>query len=53
VPAGAPAGVRGDIPSEQYAEATVVLVLGRQQVSTGVWVNQEAVRTVEVWAAGE
>jgi hypothetical protein len=42
-----------DIPSEQYAEATVILVLGRRPVSTGVRVNDEAVRAVKVWAAGE
>lgn len=42
-----------DIPSEQYAEATVILVLGRRPVSTGVQVNDEAVRAVKVWAAGE
>ena len=51
--AAAPARMRGDIPSEQYAEATVILVLGRRPVSTGVQVNDEAVRTVEVWAAGD
>jgi hypothetical protein len=45
--------VRGDIPSEQYAEATVILVLGRRPVSTGVRVNDESVRAVKVWAAGE
>ena len=53
LPKGAPAGKGSDVPSEQYAEATVILVLGRRQVSTGVWVNEEAVRTVEVWAAGD
>ena len=51
--AAAPERVRGDIPSEQYAEATVILVLGRRPVSTGVRVNDEAVRAVKVWAAGE
>lgn len=51
--AAAPARVRGDIPSEQYAEATVILVLGRRPVSTGVQVNDEAVRAVKVWAARE
>ena len=49
----AAARVRGDIPSEQYAEATVILVLGRRPVSTGVQVNDEAVRAVKVWAARE
>jgi hypothetical protein len=42
-----------DIPSEQYAEATVILVLGRRLVSTGVHVNDEAVRAVKVWADRE
>jgi hypothetical protein len=51
--AAAPERVRGDIPSEQYAEATVILVLGRRPVSTGVRVNDESVRAVKVWAAGE
>ena len=52
-PAGAPASVRADVPSEQYAEATVNLVLGRQPVTTGVRVNVEAIRAVQVWATGE
>jgi hypothetical protein len=47
------AGWGGDIPSEQYAEATIVLVLGRRQITTGIPVTQEAVRTVEAWAAGD
>ena len=51
--AGALAGVRADVPSEQYAEAAVILVLGRRQVTTGVRVNDEAVRAVKVWAGGE
>ena len=51
--AGAPASVRADVPSEQYAEATVNLVLGRQPVTTGMRVNDEAVRAVQVWATGE
>ena len=51
--ATAPTNVYGDIPSEQYAEATVILVLGRRPVTTGVRVNDEAVRAVEAWAAGK
>jgi hypothetical protein len=51
--AGALARVRADVPSEQYAEATVILVLGRRQVTTGVQVNDEAVRAVKAWAACE
>jgi len=42
-----------DMPSEQYAEATIVLVLGRRQIPTGVHVNEEMVRAVEAWAAGD
>jgi len=51
--AAAPARRRVDIPSEQYAEATVILVLSRRPVTTGVQVNDEAVRAIKVWAAGE
>jgi hypothetical protein len=51
--ATAPASVFGDIPSEQYAEAAVILVLGRRPVTTGVRVNDEAVRAVEAWATGK
>ena len=51
--AGAPASVRADVPSELYAEATVNLVLGRQPVTTGVRINDEAIRAVQVWATGE
>ena len=43
----------GTIPSEQYAEAAIVLVLGRRHITTGIPVTQEAVRTVEEWAAGD
>ena len=49
----AAASMRGNVPSEQYAEATVILVLGRRPVTTGVQVNDEAVRAIRVWAAGE
>jgi hypothetical protein len=42
-----------DIPSEQYAEAVIVLVLGRRQITTGVHVTEEAVGAVEAWAAGD
>ena len=51
--AAAPARRCVDIPSEQYAEATVILVLGRRPVSTGVQVNDEAGHAVKVWAAGD
>jgi hypothetical protein len=52
-PALMPARMWSDIPSEQYAEATIVFVLGRRQVSTGVRVTEEAVRAVGAWAAGD
>ena len=49
----APASLGQDIPSEQYAEATIVLVLGRRPITTGVRVTEEAVRVVGEWAAGD
>jgi hypothetical protein len=49
----ASASWRNDTPSEQYAEATVVLVLGRRSITTGVPVSEEAVRAIEAWAAGD
>lgn len=42
-----------DIPSEQYAEATVVLVLGGRQIPTRARVTREAVRVIGDWAAGD
>jgi hypothetical protein len=48
-----PAGDGEPIPSEQYAEAAIVLVLGRRQITTGVPVTQEAISTLGEWAAGE
>lgn len=41
------------IPSEQYAEAAIVLVLGRRQITTGVPITQEAISTLGEWAAGD
>ncbi len=56
-PAGATAEMPNDewaaIPSEQYAEATVALVLGRRQIPTKARVAPEAVEVVRRWAAGE
>ncbi len=40
-------------PSEQYAEAVVVLVLGRRAVSTKAFLTQEAVQVVRAWAQGQ
>jgi hypothetical protein len=42
-----------DLPSEQYAEAAIIVVLGSRQIPNGVTVTQEMVRAVEEWAAGE
>ena len=52
-PANTPVSVWPDIPSEQYAEATVELVLGRRQIPTKVRVTQEAIHAIEAWAAGD
>jgi hypothetical protein len=52
-PADIPASMWPDIPSEQYAEATIWLVLGRQQIATGVRVKAEAVHVIGEWAAGD
>lgn len=48
-----PTSAWADIPSEQYAEATIVLVLGRRQIPTKARVTEEAVRVIEAWAAGD
>ncbi len=42
-----------DIPSEQYAEATIELVLGGRAISTSAWVSPQAVQMLARWAAGE
>lgn len=42
-----------EIPSEQYAEATIQLVLGRQQIPTAIQVSAEAVTVIEEWVNGE
>jgi hypothetical protein len=38
------------IPSEQYAEATIELVLGSRPIPTNVRVTNEAVRVLGAWA---
>jgi hypothetical protein len=48
-PADIPASMWPAIPSEQYAEATIVLVLGRRPIATGVRVKPEAVRVIGDW----
>lgn len=40
------------IPSEQFAEATIELVLGSRQIPTTARVSPEAVQVVAGWAAG-
>jgi hypothetical protein len=51
-PADTPVSMWPDIPSEQYAEAAVVLVLGRRQITTAASVSEDAVRVLAEWAAG-
>lgn len=51
-PDNTPASARADTPSEQYAEATIELVLGDRQIPTKVRVTREAIRVVEEWEAG-
>jgi hypothetical protein len=51
-PADIPASMWPDIPSEQWAEATIVAVLGRRQIATGVRVKPGSVDAIRKWAAG-
>ncbi len=51
--ADVPASVRAEIPSEQYAEATVEYVLGDRPIPTRARISEEAVRVVARWAAGD
>ena len=48
-----PVNTSADMPSEQYAEATIVLVLGRRQIPNGVRITEDAIHTIEEWAAGD
>jgi hypothetical protein len=52
-PANTPVSVWPDMPSEQYAQATVEVVLGRRQIPTKVRITQEAIQAIEVWATGD
>ncbi len=52
-PANTPESAWATIPSEQYAEATIEVVLGERQIPTTARVNPEAVRVIEQWAADE
>jgi hypothetical protein len=48
-----PAGDWAEVPSEQYAEATIALVLGGRSIPTGARVTAQAVDVIERWAAGD
>lgn len=52
MPAHVPSGVWADIPSEQYAEAVVELVLGGRPIPTSARVSPEAVGVVKEWEEG-
>lgn len=41
-----------DVPSEQYAEAVIALVLGGRPIPTGARLTAGAVQVLEKWAAG-
>jgi hypothetical protein len=51
-PVGSSAGDWAEIPSEQYAEATIGLVLGERPIPTHAHVTLEAIGVVGEWAAG-
>ncbi len=51
-PANTPEKAWANIPSEQYAEAVIEVVLGRRQIPTNARVTREAVQVIKVWAAG-
>lgn len=52
-PANTPESQWAKIPSEQYAEATIEVVLGGRQIPTTAWVTPEAVRVIARWAEGK
>lgn len=47
------AGEWAQIPSEQYAEATVALVLGIRPFATNARINPESIAVVRTWAEGK
>ena len=49
-PAHTPESAWATIPSEQYAEAVIELVLGRRQIPTTARVSVEAVQVIAEWA---
>jgi len=52
-PTNMPAGEWAGTPSEQYAEATIELVLGGRPIRTQVIVTQQAIRAIQAWASGQ
>jgi hypothetical protein len=52
-PADTPESAWARIPSEQFAEATIELVLGERHIPTTARVRVEAVRVIAGWAAGQ
>jgi hypothetical protein len=53
VPPGIPASDWAKMPSEQFAEATVELVLGGRSIGTSANVTREAVQVIREWANGD
>lgn len=51
-PANTPESEWATIPSEQYAEATIEVVLGSRPIPTTAHVTTEAVHVIAQWAAG-
>ncbi len=51
-PATTPESIWATIPSEQFAEATIEVVLGERQIPTTAPVTAAGVRLIAVWAAG-
>ncbi len=47
------ADVWADIPSEHYAEAAILLVLGHNATPTQIHVHKQAVEALARWAAGD
>ncbi len=52
LPANLSAREWAQIPSEQYAEATVEVVLGAQPIPAPVPIGREAIEVIKAWAAG-
>lgn len=52
-PAEMPTSEWADIPSEQYAEATVALVLGDRPIPTKARITRKAIHVIAEWAAGD